>query len=190
VAGHQIAMNVVSLMFMLPLALAQATSTLVAQRIGAGDLIDARKLGWHGLQFGITLSGLLGAAVFLGRGELIGLYTADAAVAAATLPLLAWTALFLPADSAQTIAAFVLRAWHIAKVPMFIYAGALWGVGLIGGYALAFDLGGGTPAWLRGAPGFWFAATAGLVFAAFALAAYLIWLQRRMHTGQAAAVAH
>ena len=37
VAGHQIAANLVSLMFMMPLALANATSTLVAQRIGAGD---------------------------------------------------------------------------------------------------------------------------------------------------------
>ena len=37
VAGHQIAVNMVSLMFMLPLAIANASGTLVAQRIGAGD---------------------------------------------------------------------------------------------------------------------------------------------------------
>ena len=37
VAGHQIAVNMVSMMFMLPLAIANASSVLVAQRIGAGD---------------------------------------------------------------------------------------------------------------------------------------------------------
>src|SRR5206468_12048454 len=49
VAGHQIAVNIVSVLFMMPLALANATGTLVAQRIGASDLRDARRLGWHGL---------------------------------------------------------------------------------------------------------------------------------------------
>ena len=53
VAGHQIAVNIVSMLFMMPLALANATATLVAQRIGAGDPRDARRIGWHGLQFGV-----------------------------------------------------------------------------------------------------------------------------------------
>ena len=44
VAGHQIAANLVSVLFMLPMALAGATSTLVAQRIGAHDIPDARRL--------------------------------------------------------------------------------------------------------------------------------------------------
>ncbi len=38
VAGHQLAANLVSMLFMMPLALANATGTLVAQRIGAGDI--------------------------------------------------------------------------------------------------------------------------------------------------------
>ena len=35
-------------------------------------------------------------------------------IVAAALPLLAWVALFHVADAAQTIAAFVLRAYRIA----------------------------------------------------------------------------
>ena len=34
----------------------------------------------------------------------------------------------------------MLRAYHIAMVPMLIYAASLWGVGLGGGYVLAFDV--------------------------------------------------
>ncbi|HEX5683754.1 MAG TPA: MATE family efflux transporter [Ideonella sp.] len=173
VAGHQIAVNIVSLMFMLPLGLANATATLVAQRIGAGDLADARKLGWHGMLLGAMIAAALGSLMYLTREQVISLYTTDAAVAAAALPLLAWVVVFHLADALQTIAAFVLRAWRIATLPMFIYAGTLWGMGLFGGYTLGFDLFGGTPEVLQGARGFWAASTAGLVVAGIALTALM-----------------
>ena len=178
VAGHQIAMNLVSLMFMLPLALANAGSTLVAQRVGAGDLADARRIGWHAVQFGGAVASLLGAGVYFGREAVIGLYTRDAAVAAAALPLLAWLALFHATDAVQTIAAFVLRAWRIATVPMVIYAGTLWCIGLGGGYTLAFNLPGGVPASLQGATGFWMAATLALALASLALTVFMRWALR------------
>ncbi|OYT89913.1 MAG: MATE family efflux transporter [Burkholderiales bacterium PBB6] len=179
VAGHQIAMNLVSMMFMLPLALANATSTLVAQRIGANDLADARRLGWHGVWIGTGLATLVATAVVAARAPIIGLYTRDAATAAAALPLLAWLGIFHVSDALQTISAFVLRAWRIATVPMVIYAGALWGVGLGGGYWLAFNVSGQVPAALQGAPGFWAAATAGLLVAGVGLAGFKRWVLRR-----------
>jgi len=82
---------------------------------------------------------------------------------------------------AQTVAAFALRAWHVTTLPMVIYAAALWGLGLSGGYALAFLAPADWPAAVRGANGFWVAATGGLTLAALALAALL----RRVgqHTG-------
>jgi MATE family multidrug resistance protein len=179
VAGHQIAANVVALLFMMPLALGNATGTLVAQRIGAGDLPDARDLGWHGLQFGTALAAAVGGAVFLAREPLVALYTGDAAIARAALPLVAWVALFHTGDAAQAIAAFVLRAYRIATVPVIIYASAIWGIGLGGGYLLAFDPLGVAPASVQAAPGFWAAATAGLIVAAVGLVAFLAWVQRR-----------
>jgi MATE family multidrug resistance protein len=183
VAGHQIALNLVSAMFMVPLAIANASSTLVAQSVGAGDLRDARRVGWHGLELGALLAAAMGSAVYLLREPILGLYTGDAAIVAAALPLLAWVALFHAADAAQTVAAFVLRAWRITVVPMLIYVAAIWGVGLGGGYALAFDLPGNVPPALRGAPGFWSAATAGLVLAGAGLSGFLLWMlrQQRRH---------
>jgi len=178
VAGHQIVINLVSVMFMVPFGLGNATGTLVAQRLGAGDARDARRLGWHGLLMGCALAAVMGGAVFLLRRPLLGLYSSDAAVLAAALPLVAWLALFHVADAAQTIAAFVLRAYKIATVPMAIYVAALWGVGLGGGYLLAFDVPGGVPQGLRGAPGFWFAATVGLVLAGAALSGFMAWVFR------------
>ena len=179
VAGHQIAVNVVTLMFMLPLAIGHAGTALAAQRVGAGDAAGARAVAWHALLIGSTLSALLGVAVSLGREPIVALYTGDAVIAAAALPLMAWVALFHAADAAQTIAAFVLRAWRVATVPLLIYAGSLWGLGLGGGYALAHDLPGIVPSWMQGARGFWVAATAGLCLAATALIAFLAWRLRR-----------
>ncbi len=178
VAGHQLALNLVSVLFMVPFGLGNATGTLVAQHVGAGELQAARRLGWHGLLVGTGLAALLGAVVYLLREPLLALYTRDPAVLAAALPLVAWLALFHAADAAQTIAAFVLRAHKIATVPMLIYVAALWGVGLGGGYQLAFDVSGRVPAGLQGAPGYWFAATAGLVLAGLALGGFMVWVLR------------
>ncbi len=179
VAGHQIAANLVSLLFMMPLALSNASSTLVAQRIGAGDLADARRLGWHGLQFALALALAVGGGVFLAREQVLRLYTDNPAVVAAALPLLGWVALFHAADAVQAVAAFVLRAWRIATLPMVIYVLALWGVGLGGGYTLAFDLGGAVPPAWQGARGFWIASTVGLALSAVGLVALLAWVLRR-----------
>ena len=63
-AGHQLAINLVSILFMLPLAMANATGTLVAQRLGALDARAARRVGWHGLQIGSVLAALLGSLVY------------------------------------------------------------------------------------------------------------------------------
>ena len=181
VAGHQIAVNLVSLMFMMPLAIANASSTLVAQRIGAGDAADARRLGWHGLEAGVLIAATMGAAVYLMREQILRLYTHDSVIVGAALPLLAWVAVFHIADAAQTVAAFVLRAYRVATVPLVIYALAIWGVGLGGGYALAFGSSAWVPAALRGALGFWSAATLGLVIAGAGMSGFLAWMLRRSH---------
>ncbi len=187
VAGHQVAMNLVSLLFMVPMAIGNASGTLVAQRIGAGDPQDGRRLAWHSLTLGLGVAGVLGCVVYLGRELVLGLYTRDALVVAAALPLITWLVLFHLADAAQIIAAFVLRAYRIAIVPVLIYVAALWGVGLGGGSLLAFNVGGQVPAALQGAPGYWFAATAGLVVAATLLTAFMAWVLKRQTQTQAQA---
>jgi len=179
VAGHQIAVNLVSILFMLPLALSSAVSTLVAQHLGAQDAVGARRIGWHGVQIGTAVAALVGGLVYFGRGPIVGIYTSDAAVVAATLPLLTWVALFHTADAAQSLASFVLRGYRVVVVPMLIFAVSLWGVGLGGGYLLAFGGLSITPPALRGAPGYWAASTCGLSLAALTLLGFMAFTWRR-----------
>ena len=176
VAGHQLAFNLVSMMFMMPLALSNATGTLVAQRLGANDARDARRIGWHGVELGVVIAALVGGGVYLAREPLLALYTEDRAIVAAALPLLAWVMLFHIGDATQSIAAFVLRAYHIATPPMLIYAASLWGVGMLGGYHLAFGTSALSPAALRGAPGYWAAFTLGITLAALLLLGLQGWV--------------
>jgi multidrug resistance protein, MATE family len=179
VAGHQIAANLVSLLFMVPMALGNATGTLAAQHIGARTLGEATRVARRGLQLAALAALVLGTAVFFTREAVVRLYTADEVIVAAALPLLAWVALFHFVDAMQIAAAFTLRAWHIATVPLLIYAASIWGVGIGGGYALAFDVFGNVPAALQGARGFWVASTAGLAAAAVGLVVLLLWVLRR-----------
>lgn len=180
VAGHQIAANLTGLLFMMPLSLANASSTLVAQAIGAGRADHGRRLGWHGLELALMIAGAAAALLYVGRPWLVRAYTTDAVVTAVALQLLAWVALYHVADAAQTVAAYVLRAWHITTLPMVIYATALWGVGLFGGHRLAYAVEAASlPPWARGAAAFWLAATVALGGAAAALVLLLRGRSRR-----------
>ncbi len=179
VAGHQIAANLMAMLFMIPLALSHAASTLVAQHIGARELREAQRLGWHAMVLCTGLAAVCGVVVALARHPLVALYTADAAVAGVATAIIAWLAVFHIGDAVQTMAAFVLRSWRVATVPMLIYAGSLGGVGLGGGVLLAFDVLGGTPVWLQGAVGFWVAGSVGLALAGLALSWLLWWVLRQ-----------
>jgi MATE family multidrug resistance protein len=172
VAGHQIAVNLVSAMFMTALGLGSAGGTLVAQHLGAREPAVARLVGWHALGLAVLVAALLGAAVALLREPIVGLFTPHGAVAAAALPLLVWVWFFHLGDALQTVAAYVLRAHHVATLPMVVYVLALWGVGIGGGYWLAFHAG-------QGALGFWRAATFGLAVAALLLCALVAWVHRQ-----------
>lgn len=176
VAGHQLAANMVSLMFMMPLGIANATSTLVAQSIGADRPADARRLGWHGLQIGAIVAAVLGTTVYLLREPVLNAYTHNPVIVASAMPLLAFVAIFHVADATQTIASFVMRAYRVATAPMVIYAVALWGVGLGGGYVVAFNLTGLTPEPLLGARGFWAASVTGLVLSGIGLCTLMAWV--------------
>ncbi|CAN5312228.1 MATE family efflux transporter [soil metagenome] len=164
-AGHQIVTNIVSILFMLPLSIAIATSTLVAQSLGAREPERARRLGWHGLLLATLVSFVTSSTVWLARDHVVAGYTDNPAIAAAALPLLGWVVGFHVFDAFQTVSAFVVRAYKVAVAPMVIYVIAMWCMGLGGGWLVGFDVTGRSPDALRGASGFWFAATFGLALA-------------------------
>ena len=178
-AGHQITGNFGAVLYMTPMSIGVATSTLVAQALGAHHHGAARALARHGIVMACTIGLAYAGAAFILRPQILAGYTTDAAVIAAAMPLLPIMLVYHIFDTFQTVTAFVLRAYKVAVVPTVIYAVALWGVGLGGGYLLGFDVGGAIPAWLTGARGFWAASAASLAVAGSGL--FLHWRAISQH---------
>lgn len=171
-AGHQIIANLGAVAYMLPLSLGIATSTLVAQHIGARDLAGASRIAWRGIRAAAALAMLTGALLWLLREPILHAYASDPAVVAAALPLVLFVAFYQAFDAVQVMTAFILRAYKIAVIPTLIYAGSLWGIGLGGGYVLGFGMIEGLPAFTHGASGFWLANSVSLAVAGGLLLRY------------------
>jgi len=178
-AAHQIAANVTAVLYMTPLSLAVAASARVGYWRGAGDEARARAVALQAFRVSLGLSLLLAGLLLVLRRHIVGVYTTDVGVALVAAHLLAWIALFHVADSVQTVAIFVLRCYRVTLVPMLVYCLLLWGVGLAGGYVLAYR-GLGRWAAQHSPTAFWQAATVGLALTAVAVHLLLRWTSARV----------
>jgi MATE family multidrug resistance protein len=179
IGGHQVVANLAALCFMLPLSLSVATATLTAQAIGAGDARLARETALTGLRIGALVAAATVLTVWTLRDGIVHLYSRDPAVAAMALTLIPYLAAFHFFDALQTVASFVLRAYKLAIAPTVIHAAALWGLGVVGGYLVAF---GGLwgPPW--GITGMWLMQSVALALAALLLVGFYLGLpQLRRH---------
>jgi MATE family multidrug resistance protein len=187
-AAHQIAANLAALCFMLPLALGNAASVVVGQSLGARQPARARAAGLAGLALALACAAVVGAGLYWFADGIAGLYAGDAGLRRVAAGLIAFVAVYHLFDAVQAVAVNVLRGYKRAVVPMLIYAVALWGVGLGGGYVIGLtsvDL-----AWLGlrsplGAPGFWLAAIASLALASSLVTAYFLRVSRTATTSAA-----
>jgi MATE family multidrug resistance protein len=160
-AAHQVAANMAAVLYMVPLSIAIATSARVSYWLGAANASRARLAIRTGFKLGLALSLTLAAVVALGRWHIAGTYSRNPEVVAVAAGLLAWLAVYHIGDATQALCVFVLRCYRVAVAPLVAYCLLLWGVGLAGGYALAYHQG---AAWTaQNSPAaFWAAATVAL----------------------------
>ena len=166
-AAHNVALQVITAVFMIPLGLATATGIRVAHAAGAGDRAGTRRAGLTGIGLAAALMLGFAALELLAPRAVLGLFVdveraGNAGLLGTATALLAIAALFQTVDGVQVTANAALRGLHDTRVPLLISLGAYWLVGLGVGSLLAFGLG-------LGARGLWFGLTAGLVTAAAAL---------------------
>ncbi len=167
-AAHQVAANLAAVMYMVPLSMAIATSARVSFWLGAGDLKKARASIRTGFRMGLSFAVLLAGAVLLARSGLASLYSADPQVAAVAAGLLAIVALYHFGDAVQALCVFVLRSYRVAVAPLVAYCVLLWGVGVVGGYQLAYRGLGSWPA-QHSPAAFWVASSFALALLALIL---------------------
>jgi len=162
VAGHQIAINVASISFMVPLGISIALTVRVGQAVGSGNMLEARYRG----QLGIAVCGGLmlvsACAIWLSREWLAGLYTPNQAVIAMAAHFMVFAAVFQVVDGLQVGAMGVLRGYKDTKIPMLITVFCYWVVGM--GFSLTMGVFGPL-----GPAGLWGGLLMGLAVAALVL---------------------
>jgi multidrug resistance protein, MATE family len=154
-AAHQIAINLASFTFMVPLGVSAATAVLVGQAIGAGDEARARRSAMAGLACGTAFMCLSALVFRLFPEPLARAYTNDATVIALTASLIPIAGVFQVFDGIQAVAAGVLRGIGDTHSPAVINIIGFWVIGLPVCWMLAFRLGGG-------ALGLWWGIVVGL----------------------------
>ncbi|TDQ19323.1 MATE family multidrug resistance protein [Algoriphagus boseongensis] len=140
-AGHQIALNLASISYMLATGLATAGMIRVSNQIGKGNIKAMREAGMvvFGLVIGFMF--LCGVLFFSFRFFLPTLYIDDPEVISLSASLLIIAGLFQISDGVQVVALGVLRGMEDVKVPTIVTLLAYWVLGLPLGYLLAFEFG-------------------------------------------------
>ncbi len=162
-AGHNIALNLASLTFMVPLGVSAAAAVLVGQAIGRGDPVGARRFAGAALVCGAAFM-TLAAVIFLSIPRLLArCYTHDPAVIEIAAALIPIAGVFQPFDGLQVVSGGILRGAGDTRAPVVVNLAGFWAFGVPVSIYLGFwtDL---------GALGLWWGFVAGLG----AVAAFLI----------------
>jgi len=168
-AGHQIALTVASTTFMMPLGISSAAAVRVGHAIGRRDPEGASRSGWTALLFGASVMSMA-ALLLLGFPHAIArLFTPEAAIIAAAVPLLRVAAFFQLFDGLQITATGALRGAGDTRTPMLCHLAGYWILGLPLGAFLCFRES-------LGAEGLWMGLSTGLI--TIGLILLLVWRRK------------
>ena len=140
-AGHQIALNLASISYMMATGLATAGMIRVSHYIGKEDYKGMREAGMVAFGMVATFMFVCALLFFLLRFFLPTLYIDDPQVISLAASLLVLAGLFQLSDGIQVVGLGVLRGLEDVKVPTIVTFLAYWGLGLPLGYLLAFKMG-------------------------------------------------
>jgi multidrug resistance protein, MATE family len=154
-AGHQVAINLASLTFMVPLGVADAASILVGHAVGRGDLPGTRGAARAALLCGIGFMSCTAVAFLLVPETFARLYTDEGRVLGIAVVLIPLAGVFQVFDGTQTVAGGILRGLGETRVAMLVNLVGYWFFGLPVSYLLGFRFG-------LGPGGLWYGLVLGL----------------------------
>ncbi|HSG65169.1 MAG TPA: MATE family efflux transporter, partial [Gammaproteobacteria bacterium] len=172
VAAHQVALNLASLTFMVPMGIGSAAAVLVGHAVGRGDPDGVRRASVASLAVGAGFMALMATLFLTVPAALAAIYTSSVDVIALAAVLIPIAGLFQIFDGLQVVAMGLLRGLGDTRVPMIVSIVGFWCVGMPVSLWLAFarDL---------GAEGLWWGFVAGLLIVAIVLLARLKRLEQR-----------
>lgn len=170
--AHQLVLQIINVSFLPAHAIAEATSVLVGQAVGAGRYDLVRRVAGRALAVGTAYSVLCSVVLAVAGGAIVAaMSNGDRELAATATTLVHVSLVFLVADAANVIARGVLRgagdvrfaalvgvltAWTFTP-PLAWLLGVRFGLGAAGGWVgLAVEIIlGATVFWIRVARGSW-----------------------------------
>ena len=158
-SGHAIALNIASIVFMLPLAIGLAGSTRVGNLLGEGKFLDAKYSSYVGVLlcfFGALLNMLI---LLLFRESFASIYSNDLDVISIAISLLLYAAIFQIPDGIQMGSLGALRGYKDTFAPMIFIIISYWIFAIPLGYYLT-NFGFFEP---MGAAGMWVSMILGLI---------------------------
>jgi MATE family multidrug resistance protein len=175
-AAHQVALNVASITFMVPLGVAMAATVRVGLAAGAEDWPGVRRAGFTAMGMAAAFISLCGLIMATCGRQIAGLYFSsgsadDQAVIALAAVFLRVGAAFQVFDALQVVGALCLRGLKDARAPMALAAASYWLAGAPMSLFLAFVL------HLQGL-GIWIGLAFGLFVAAVSMVSRFNWLSR------------
>jgi MATE family, multidrug efflux pump len=173
-AAHQIALNMASLTFMIPLGVASAAAVRVGQAIGRHDPRGAASAGWTAIVIGVGFMGSAAVAFFTMPRALIRIFTSESTVLELGVSLLFVAAVFQLFDGVQGVITGALRGLGNTRTAMLWNLVGHWAVGLPLGYLLCFR-------WGLGVVGLWWGLSLGLVICGVAL--LFVWIREATALG-------
>ncbi len=174
-AGHQIALNVAGLTFMIPLGIASAAAVRVGHAIGARDIPAAVRAGWMAILFSIAFECFSAIVLFTFPRAIARIYSADAFVIHVGTVLLVVAGVFQLFDGLQVTIAGALRGAGNTRTPMLVHLFGYWIVGIPLGAVLCFKSG-----W--GVTGYWIGLCVGLVLIGSILVVAWMRMTRQLNT--------
>lgn len=171
-AAFAIALNLISIVFMVAVGIGAATAVRVGMAHGRDDHAEVAMAGWTGLAVcAVAMAGF--AAVFAVAPEPIAAgYTTDPALRAATVPLIAFCAWILIVDGGQGVMANALRGRGETWAPTVLHTVSYLVIMIPLAYLLAFPAG-------RGAMGLFEATLVASIVSVSLLSVRFAWLGRR-----------
>jgi MATE family multidrug resistance protein len=176
VAGHQIALNFSSLMFVLPMSLAAAVTIRVGFRLGQGSTLEAQTAARTGLGVGMCMAVLTAIFTVTLREHIALLYNDNPEVVTLASHLMLLAAIYQLSDSIQVVGSGILRGYKDTRSIFFITFTAYWVLGLPCGYILALT---DIVVPRMGPAGFWMGFIIGLTSAAILMMLRMRFLQRQ-----------
>lgn len=175
-AAHQIAINVPSITFMVPLGLGMAATVRVGMAAGRGDGQAVRRAGYSAMLMGGLFMASMGVVLYFFGPQIAGLYlsptAANAEVIRRAAMFLQVAAIFQLVDGQQVVTALSLRGLKDARMPMWLAGGSYW----LAGFPLCIWFGFGL-GW-KGI-GIWYALAIALVVAAVLMTGRFVMLAQR-----------